>query len=191
MSSSSPAQPDVATRFKANVVGLAGNFKAINNSAIQKGYNFVRREIAVFVELYLSRLDPKDLLRTFVEHSYTYWSEIANRDNAFFDQHAESVFNLDAVVDADLKAVIGDTRNVVLFRQLLTCQEVVTEQDKLLFWNYFETMVRICWKAILEDEARKEGDVNFWISREMRDKVLSIDNIESIIAKIEARKTKK
>lgn len=184
-------QPDVATRFKANVVGLAGNFKAINNSAIQKGYNFVRREIAVFVELYLSRLDPRDLLRTFVEHSYTYWCEIANRDNAFFDQHAESVFNFDAVVDADLKAVIGDTRNVVLFRQLLSCQDVVTEQDKLLFWNYFETMVRICWKALLEDEARKEGDEIFWIPKETRDKILSMDKIEEIITKIESRKTKK
>jgi len=191
MSTASVAQPDVATRFKVNVVGLAGNFKAINNSAIQKGYNFVRLEIAVFVELYLSRLDPKELLRTFVDHSYTYWTEIANRDNSFFDQHAESVFNLNAVVDADLKAVIGDTRNVVLFRQLLTCQEVVTEQDKLLFWNYFETMVRICWKALLEDEARKEGDTNFWIPKDTRDKVLSIDGIEQIIARIESRKTKK
>lgn len=185
--------PNVAQRFKANAVGLAGNFKAINNSAIQKGYNFVRREIAVFVETYLSRLDERELLSNFVAHSYMYWSEIANRDNSFFDQHAESVFDLEnMIVDPDLKAVVGNARDVVLFRQLLTCPEVVNEDDKLLFWNYFETMVRISWKAILEDESASESFSRVpWVPKEIRNKVLGVDNIESIIHRIESRKSKK
>jgi hypothetical protein len=185
-------QPNVGERFKANAVALASNFKAINNSALQKGYNFVRREIAVFVEAYISRLDARELLRNFVSHSYTYWGEIADRDSNFFKEHAESVFDLNTIIDSDLKAVVGDTRNIVLFQQLLTCSDVVTEEDILLFWNYFEAMVRLSWKALLEDEARDLKDEGAaWLPSDLRNQILELEGIETIIRRIEARKTKK
>jgi hypothetical protein len=187
----SMSKPNVAERFKANAIALASNFKAINNSAIQKGYNFVRREIAVFVEAYISRLDAKELLRNFVSHSYTYWGEIADRDSIFFKEHAESVFDLNTIIDSDLKAVVGDTRNIVLFQQLLTCSDIVTEKDVLLFWNFFEAMVRLSWKAILEDEMSSSNDpADCWIPKELRNLVLEVENMEDIIRRVEARKSK-
>lgn len=184
--------PDVSERFKANAVALVSNFKAINNSAIQKGYNFVRREIAVFIEAYISRLDARELLRNFVSHSHTYWGEIADRDSIFFKEHAEIVFDLNAIIDSDLKAVVGDTRNVLLFQQLFACTEVVTPEDVLLFWNYFEAMVRLSWKALLEDEIRVSRDpLEFWLPEELRHRVLETEGVESIIQRIEGRKGKK
>jgi hypothetical protein len=182
--------PSVAERFKANAVGLAQNFKAINNTALEKGFHFVKREITVFIEAYISRLDAKDLLQTFAMYSYPYWEEIANRDTNFFNEHAESVFDFSKAVDTDLKAIAGHPKNVILFKQLLTNPNAVTEDDQLLFWRYFEAMVRICWKALLEDEARGRvsSEDDYWIPTEYREKILSMENVETFIQMIEDRK---
>jgi hypothetical protein len=183
------SQPNVAERFKANAVGLAQNFKAINNSALEKGFHFVKREITVFIEAYISRLDPKELLQTFAEYSHMYWEEIADRDTNFFNEHAESVFDFSKAVDSDLRAIAGHPKNVVLFKQLLTNPNAVTDDDRLLFWRYFEAMVRICWKAILEDEGRPDNtSPQCWIPWNVRNKILSLENIEDIIYRIEQRK---
>ena len=182
--------PSVAERFKANAVGLAQNFKAINNTALEKGFHFVKREITVFIEAYISRLDAKDLLQTFAMYSYPYWEEIANRDTNFFNEHAESVFDFSKAVDTDLKAIAGHPKNVILFKQLLTNPNAVTEDDQLLVWRYFEAMVRICWKALLEDEARGRvsSEDDYWIPTEYREKILSMENVETFIQMIEDRK---
>jgi len=183
------SQPNVAERFKANAVGLAQNFKAINNSALEKGFHFVKREITVFIEAYISRLEARDLIQTFAEYSYPYWGEIADRDTIFFNEHAESVFDFSRAVDSDIRAIAGHPKNIILFKQLLTSPNAVTEDDRLLFWRYFEAMVRICWKAILEDEGRFEGnDSQCWIPKQVRDKILAVEDIEDVIHRIEQRK---
>lgn len=182
-------QPNVAERFKSNAVGLTQNFKAINNSALQKGFNFVKREITVFIEAYVSRLDAKDLLEGFATYSYPYWNEIAERDTVFFTEHAESVFDFSKATDSDIRTIAGQPKSVILFKQLLTNPNAVTEDDQTLFWQYFEAMVRICWKAVLEDEARSsKNQADYWLPKEVRENILSMENIEEIISKIEARK---
>lgn len=186
-------QPNVAERLKANAVSLAMNFKAINNSAIEKGYNFVKREMAVFIELYLSRIDARTILQTFAEYSYEYWGEISVRDHNFFGEHAENVFNFNSITDSELNAVVGNTRNVVLFKQLLNNTDAVTEDDKILFWKHFEAMVRLTWKAVLEDEARPSNckESEFWISKHIREAILNMDNLEEIVSRIEQRKNER
>jgi hypothetical protein len=181
-------QPNVAERFKANAIGLAQNFKAINNSALEKGFHFVKREITVFIEAFVSRMDAKELLETFATYSYLYWEEIANRDTNFFNEHAESVFDFSKAPDSDLRAIAGHPKNVVLFKQLLTNPNAVTEDDQLLFWRYFEAMVRICWKALLEDESRSSDREPCWIPKDVREKILSVEDIEDIVQRIENRK---
>lgn len=186
----SSKQPNVAERLKANAVNLAMNFKAINNTAIEKGYNFVKREMAVFIELYLSRIDARTILQTFAEYSYMYWGEIAERDQTFFSEHAENVFNFNSITDSELNAVVGNTRNVVLFKQLLNNPNAVTEDDKMLFWRHFEAMVRLTWKAVLEDEAKPSNtpDSALWIPKRVREAILSMENLEEIVSRIEQRK---
>lgn len=184
------SQPNVAERFKQNVIGLASNFKAINNSAIEKGYNLVKRELTVFLEAYLSRMDGRDLLRYFAEYSYMYWDEISHRDTVFFNEHAEHIFDFSGYTGTEFGDVAGQPRNVVMFRQLLTSDDAVTDEDRDLFWRYFEAMVRICWKAILEDEVSSDG-TNDWIPSEVRDTILNIEDIDDIIQRIMDRRTQK
>jgi len=185
-------QPDVSERFKQNVLGLASNFKAINNSAIEKGFHFVKREIMIFVEAYLSRLSGRDMLQTFSEYSHMYWGEISHRDTIFFEEHAESVFDFSGAMGTEIADIAGQPKNIVLFRQLLTSPDAVTEEDKNLFWRYFEAMVRITWKAILEDEAGgAERGGECWIPREIREKILQMDDIEGIIERIMERRSQR
>lgn len=186
------SQPNVAERFKQNVIGIASNFKAINNSAIEKGHQLVKRELTVFLEAYLKRMDGRDLLRYFAEYSYPYWDEISRRDTVFFNEHAEHIFDFSGYTGTEFGDVAGQPRNVVMFKQLLTSDDAVTDEDRDLFWRYFEAMVRICWKAILEDGLGGEtsGHQN-WIKGNVRQGILNMENIDQIIERIMDRRTHK
>lgn len=184
-------QPDVSERFKTNVLGLASNFKAINNSAIEKGFQFVKREITIFVEAYLSRLSGRDMLQTFAEYSHMYWGEISHRDTIFFEEHAESVFDFSNISGTEIGDIAGQPKNIVLFKQLLTSPDAVTEEDKDLFWRYFEAMVRITWKAILEDESTQVDDSKAWIPREIRRRIFEMEDVEGIIERVMERRSRK
>lgn len=179
--------PNVAERFKANALGLIMNFNAINNVAIERGHNYVKREVFAFVEAYVSRMDARDLMWTFAQYSHMYWDEIARRDTNFFDEHAESVFDLSRTANTEFGSVAGKPQNLVLFRQLLTAPDAVTAEDKILFWRYFESMVRITWKAIQED-ARE--DTERWFPRNLRDTIVSYPGITQAVEEINDRRSR-
>lgn len=186
------SQPNVAERFKQNVIGLASNFKAINNSAIEKGHHLVKRELTVFLEAYLTRMDARDLLGYFAEYSYLYWDEISRRDTVFFNEHAERIFDFSGYTGTEFGDVAGQPRNVIMFKQLLTSDDAVTDEDRDLFWRYFEAMVRICWKAILEDEAgRGVAGYKDWISEDVRHTILHLEDIDGIVERVMDRRTRR
>lgn len=138
-------------KFKENVLLLAHNFKAMNLSAIEMGYDFVDNGIMSFIEIYLSRLNPRDMVASFVKFSHMYWNEIALRDKNFFYEHAEKVFDFSGKdVDTDLGTVAGQ-KNVFLFKQLLTTPGAVQKDDIDLIWSFFEVLVKISFKASKED----------------------------------------
>jgi hypothetical protein len=49
-------------------------------------------------------------------------------------------------------------------------------------------MVRICWKAILEDEG---GNKECWIPKPIREKILGLEGIEEVIERVMLRRTQK
>lgn len=180
----------VIDKFKSNVLLLAHNFKAMNNSAIDSGYKFVDNGIMAFIELYLSRVDARDMLETFVTYSHKYWREIADRDTTFFHEHAEEVFDFSGSCDAEINDVVGEKKNIFMFKQLLTTPGAVSEDDIDLIWTFFDVLVKLSWKALLEDESGKSGS-NPWLPANVRNLALNYDGLESCVAKIEGRKRKK
>lgn len=161
-------------RFKENVLLLAHNFKAMNLTAIDMGYDFVDNGIMTFIEIYLSRLNPRDMVVSFVKFSHMYWNEIATRDQSFFYDHAERVFDFSGNdVDSEIGTVAGQ-KNVFLFKQLLTTPGAVREDDIDLIWSFFEVLVKISFKAVREE----------WFPREVRERLLAYPEIETIVDKM-------
>lgn len=161
-------------RFKENVLLLAHNFKAMNLTAIDIGYDFVDNGIMTFIEIYLSRLNPRDMVVSFVKFSHMYWNEIATRDQSFFYDHAERVFDFSGNdVDSEIGTVAGQ-KNVFLFKQLLTTPGAVREDDIDLIWSFFEVLVKISFKAVREE----------WFPREVRERLLAYPEIETIVDKM-------
>lgn len=180
----------VIEKFKSNVLLLAHNFKAMNNSAIDAGFKFVDNGIMAFIELYLTRVDARDMLQTFVSYSYKYWREIADRDTNFFQEHAEEVFDFSGSCDTEINDVVGEKKNIFMFKQLLTTPGAVSAEDVDLIWVFFDVLVKLSWKAILEDETGKSG-TKPWLTDNIRNIVLNYDGIEACVNKIEGRKRKK
>jgi hypothetical protein len=161
-------------KFKENVLLLAHNFKAMNLTAIDMGYDFVDNGIMTFIEIYLSRLNSRDMVVSFVKFSHMYWNEIASRDKNFFYEHAERVFDFSGKdVDSEIGTVAGQ-KNVFLFKQLLTTPGAVREDDIYLIWNFFEVLVKISFKASKED----------WFPRDVRETLLDYPDIENIVARM-------
>lgn len=165
-------------RFKENVLLLAHNFKAMNLSAIDMGYKFVDNGIMSFIEIYLSRLNPNDMVVSFAKFSHMYWGEIANRDRSFFNEHAEKVFDFSGKnVDSEIGTVAGQ-KNVFLFKQLLTTPGAVKEDDIDLIWNFFEVLVKISYKASKEE----------WFPEDVRKMLSEYPGIEESVAKMRRKK---
>jgi hypothetical protein len=161
-------------KFKENVLLLAHNFKAMNLSAIEMGYDFVDNGIMTFIEIYLSRLNPKDMVVSFAKYSHMYWNEIASRDRSFFYEHAERVFDFSGKdVDSEIGTVAGQ-KNVFLFKQLLTTPGAVSEDDINLLWNFFEVLVKISYKASKED----------WFPEDVRKILSEYPGLEDNVAKM-------
>jgi hypothetical protein len=142
----------------------------------------------VFVEAYLARVPGRDMIQTFAEFSHEYWGEISVRDSVFFEEHAESIFDFSRTAGTEIGDIAAQPKNIVLFRQLLKTPDAVTSEDVDLIWRYFESMVRITVKAILEDEARDPADPHFWIPKAIREKILQMENFEDIVEKLKSRR---
>lgn len=165
-------------KFKENVLLLAHNFKAMNITAIEMGYDFVDNGIMTFIEIYLSRLNPKDMVVSFVKFSHMYWNEIASRDRSFFHDHAERVFDFSGKdVDSEIGTVAGQ-KNVFLFKQLLTTPGAVRDDDIDLIWSFFEVLVKISFKAAKED----------WFPKDVREILFDYPGIEGIVEKMRRKK---
>lgn len=165
-------------KFKENVLLLAHNFKAMNLSAIDMGFDFVDNGIMTFIEIYLSRLNPKDMVVSFAKYSHMYWSEIASRDRSFFYEHAERVFDFSGKdVDSEIGTVAGQ-KNVFLFKQLLTTPGAVGEEDINLLWSFFEVLVKISYKASKED----------WFPEDVRKTLDEYPEIEETVEKMRRKK---
>lgn len=161
-------------KFKENVLLLAHNFKAMNLSAIDMGYKFVDNGIMSFIEIYLSRLNPRDMVVSFARFSHIYWNEIASRDRSFFYEHAEKVFDFSGNnVDSEIGTVAGQ-KNVFLFKQLLTTPGAVKDDDIELIWSFFQVLVKITYKASKED----------WFPTEVGKILHEYPGIEDTVAKM-------
>ena len=164
-------------KFKENVLLLAHNFKAMNLTAIESGYNFVDNGIMTFIEIYLSRLNPRDMVVSFVKFSHMYWNEISVRDRNFFNEHAEKVFDFSGKnVDSEIGTVAGQ-KNVFLFKQLLTTPGAVGDDDIDLIWSFFEVLVKISYKASKEE----------WFPVEVRELLNNYPNIDEIVLRMKRK----
>jgi len=164
-------------KFKENVLLLAHNFKAMNLTAIDMGYDFVDNGIMTFIEIYLSRLNPKDMVVSFVKFSHMYWSEISSRDRSFFYEHAERVFDFSGKdVDSEIGTVAGQ-KNVFLFKQLLTTPGAVRDDDIDLIWSFFEVLVKISYKASKEE----------WFPSNVREMLMDYPGIDDIVTKMKRK----
>src|SRR5581483_5396751 len=92
---------------------------------------------------YLSSLDQKLLIETFIENSYKYWGQIKDNNEAFFVDNCGNVFAKLPVGQGDIDA----------FRVLFTKKDengnyIIVPDDRTTIWDYFESFVKISIKYV-------------------------------------------
>lgn len=124
-------------RFKATLIDFIGLMGEVIGDAARAGHPTID-ESMVNLALEITKLaEGEYLVEGFIDRSYSHWSKVRDRDQAFFNSNADVIFS---EASADIRNKIND---------LFVTGKVTTEDTKSI-WAYFEAMIRICINYIKE-----------------------------------------
>lgn len=106
------------------------------------GYKIIPPELLIIGKTYLQEYNRTNLINNFIQYSYKYWSQIKNRDEIFFIEHANDIFK-----------DFGFQKEINLFSALFTTknsqgQYIILSDDKDAIWEFFESLIKISIKYI-------------------------------------------
>lgn len=142
------AQPTAADRFFMNVDGLYSLILELVTSSYNKGIKTVNPVLIQLGKGVLASFSHTEIINGFIGKSHLYWSQIKNKEDSFFINHASDVF-------------IGlPLDNVNAFRDLFTKkidgEDIITADDKDTLYEYFECLIRVSISYMLEDPKRNK-----------------------------------
>lgn len=135
--------PTEEERFFNNVMGLTDLMHELASICWDAGVRDINPQLISLAKGYLSGYNKTDLIDTFIKYSWEFWIEIRERNQDFFIEHANSIFQHLPV----------NTENINAFKVFVTATDetgelIIIEDDRNAIWNYFEAMVKICIKYI-------------------------------------------
>lgn len=149
--------PSADIRFSQTVSGLAGIIqdivyrleeqKILDNDTITSGSISIYKE---GLNLLASTVDGRrTLIKTFIEHSYSSWGKIHDRDTKYFITDAKDVFKglpLNIVAEFCKMFVITDSKG----------KSIVNDNETASLFDYFASLVKISIKYIHEQRVPTE-----------------------------------
>ncbi len=152
-------QPPEEERFLRNLLDLADLVHELASTCYDAGCEDVNPNLIHMARNYLAGYDGDVLINTFIRNSGgetdetgdplkstatgEYWSEIKNRNEVFFLDHAATIF----------KNLPIDAKHINAFQVFFTAkdeegEDIVIDEDKDAIWNIFDSLVKICVKYI-------------------------------------------
>lgn len=135
--------PPEEERFKINVLDLTDLMHELATICWDAGRKDVDPNLIELAENYLDGYDSCNLIEVFIEHSYSHWSQIKNRDETFFIKNAHTIF----------KNLPVSSEHISAFRVFFEAKHdngeyVICEDDRDAIWDIFTSLVKICIKYV-------------------------------------------
>jgi hypothetical protein len=135
--------PSEEERFSANVGGVTNFVQSKIEKLYKNGIQDINPLLIQLAHVYLTTLDKKYLLDTFIEHSHSHWEKIRLREESFFLENCSTIFGKLPV----------DKGNIDAFKMLFSKKDdkgnfVITSDDKATIWEFFASFVKISIKYI-------------------------------------------
>ena len=161
--------PPEHERFYTNIMGLTDLMHELSCICWEEGCEEVNPQLVSFARSYLGNQDKIYLIETFINYSWEYWDEIKDRNEDFFIEHANDIFQ-HLPIKSD---------NINAFKTFMTAQDedgnfIIIKDDKDAMWDYFDAMVKISIKYIHKAKRPKliekpEGMVPVYTSQKFRE----------------------
>ena len=135
--------PTEEERFFNNVMGLTDLMHELSSMCWDAGVKDINPQLISLARGYLSGYNKTELIDTFIKYSWEYWGEISERNQDFFIEHANSIFEHLPVKTENINAFKVFMRAKDEYGEYVICQE-----DREAIWDYFEAMVKISIKYI-------------------------------------------
>lgn len=138
------SKPNEEERFQTNIKGVTDFVHGLISECWEKkGIKDINPILIQLAGTYLSSLDKKILIETFIENSYKYWKEIKEHNENFFVENCSKVFS---------KLPVGQG-NIDAFKILFTKKDgdgnyIIDNEDRITIWEYFESFVKISIKYV-------------------------------------------
>lgn len=142
--------PSEEVRFMTNVLDLTDLVHELATVCWDAGKKDINPVLIGFAEDYLKKYDEKELINVFIEHSYTYWVKIKDRNEDFFISNAHVIFQHLPI----------DTNNINAFKVFFTSKDddgnfIIPEEDRNAIWDIFDSLVKICIKYVHKERGVK------------------------------------
>ena len=135
--------PPEEERFKINVLDLSDLVHELISQCWDNGIQDINPILIVAARAYLKNYDNIDLIETFIKYSHMYWDEIKTRNENFFVEHSQNIFQYLPVAKGNIDAFKMLFTSVDKYGEKMICQE-----DRDAVWDMFDSLVKICIKYI-------------------------------------------
>jgi len=138
-----------ADRFRANMIIMYNVLHDILSECKQRKQNVLDPRLAKLgFDGLLKKYTPQQLVEHYISESLPYWQEICNRNEDFFSEHADNIFN-SLLSEFSSLGVSG-----TIFHDLLTAKDrrgkIVTDDDKNCIWDLLQSFIKISIKHVHE-----------------------------------------
>ena len=132
-----------ADRFQTNILDLTQIIKEIIQRCSKNKHTNINPNVIDLVLGFLQGHTSEKIIHTFADKSYDYWASIKNREESFFKDSCKKVFS-------DLPEDYVDSFRKLFETTDTNGQSIITDDEKNLIWDYFESFVKISLHYIHE-----------------------------------------
>jgi len=126
-----------------NVLDLTYLVHELSTICWDIGRKDINPRLVMMAESYLESYDSVKLIEIFIKHSYLHWNKINDREEIFFVENAQDVFQYLPI----------DVNNINAFKVLFTAvddegEHIIIQEDRNAIWDIFGSLVKICIKYV-------------------------------------------
>ena|SRR3990167_8530761 len=137
-------------RFQSCIAHMMGTLGEIINDANLRGYRGVDGEILKKVQSYIDQYDAHQLIISYIQYSYQFWAQMADRDENFFLANCGAIFGFLPIDKSDQAFFTQVISNLISARDG-NGNSYITDDDKDYLWDSFATLNRISVNFMIAD----------------------------------------
>jgi hypothetical protein len=136
--------PNEEERFMTNIKDLTDLIHELITTCYESGIKDINPMLVGLASSYISSLDKKELIETFIEHTHEEcWEKIRLKEEEFFVNHTDKIFG---------NLPVGKN-HIDAFKILFTSKDkdgeyIIIEDDREAIFDIFRSLVKICIKYV-------------------------------------------